>query len=156
MKHILLSTLIALTPVASFAETISGKAWIVDGDTLKISGQSIRLHGIDAVESKQTCTTDAGVQWACGQAVKTMLIDVVKGKTVDCVVKDTDRYQRKIAVCYLNDTDLNALVVRAGGAVAYTRYSRDYVEEEKLAKSEQIGIWSGNFIEPSKWRQKNK
>lgn len=155
MKHIMLSTLIALTPVASFAETISGKAWVVDGDTLKIGGQSIRLHGIDAVESKQTCTTTAGVEWACGQAVKTMLIDVVKGKTVDCVVKDTDRYQRKIAVCYLNDTDLNALVVRSGGAVAYTRYSKDYVQEEKLARSEKLGIFSGTFIEPDKYRKLN-
>jgi endonuclease YncB( thermonuclease family) len=34
---------------------ISGKPRIIDGDTIEVAGQRIRLHGIDAPESGQTC-----------------------------------------------------------------------------------------------------
>ena len=34
---------------------ISGRARVIDGDTIEVSGSRIRLHGIDAPESAQTC-----------------------------------------------------------------------------------------------------
>ena len=34
---------------------VTGKAYVTDGDTIKISGTKIRLHGIDALEAKQKC-----------------------------------------------------------------------------------------------------
>ena len=34
---------------------ISGKAKIIDGDTIKINGNNIRLLGIDAPEKNQIC-----------------------------------------------------------------------------------------------------
>ena len=39
---------------------ITGKPRIIDGDTIEIAGERIRLHGIDAPESKQTCTDADG------------------------------------------------------------------------------------------------
>ena len=36
-------------------EYIRGKPEIIDGDTIKINNQKIRLYGIDAPEKKQTC-----------------------------------------------------------------------------------------------------
>jgi hypothetical protein len=45
---------------------IIGKAWVIDGDTIEISGTRIRLEGIDAPESNQTCTDPKGKTWPCG------------------------------------------------------------------------------------------
>ena len=45
---------------------ITGKARIIDGDTLEVGGKRVRLHGIDAPEAKQTCTAH-GKTWHCGE-----------------------------------------------------------------------------------------
>ncbi len=37
---------------------ITGPATVIDGDTIKFHGEHIRLHGIDAPESAQTCLAD--------------------------------------------------------------------------------------------------
>ena len=66
-----------------------------------------------------------------------------------------DRYKRYIGVCFLGDVDLNKWMVINGYAVAYRRYSKDYIEDENYAKQNKIGLWSGNFIHPEKWRKLN-
>ena len=57
---------------ASINADISGTALIVDGDTVTISGNKIRLNGIDTPEKDQTCRR-AGVTWRCGyEATETL------------------------------------------------------------------------------------
>ena len=51
--------------------------------------------------------------------------------------------------------NLNATMVEEGWAIAYRYYSKDYVKEEEMAKTEKKGIWKGSFIEPYIWRKKN-
>ena len=46
-------------------------------------------------------------------------------------------------------------MVREGYAVAYKRYSKDYVRDENYAKENKLGIWQGKFIRPEKWRKLN-
>jgi endonuclease YncB( thermonuclease family) len=132
---------------------IRGIASVIDGDTLDIHGQRIRLFGIDAPESAQLCENTAGKQWRCGQRAALALSDHIGRSTISCAQKGRDRYGRIVAVCSKGDEDLNSWMVTHGWALAYRHYSKDYVHEEATAKGSSAGIWSGQFIEPWAWRQ---
>ena len=49
----------------SSGKTIFGKAKVIDGDTIHIKKNKIRLHAIDAPETNQTCNKNSKV-WNCG------------------------------------------------------------------------------------------
>jgi endonuclease YncB( thermonuclease family) len=50
--------------------------------------------------------------------------------------------------------DINALLVEQGWALAYRRYSMDYVDEENTAEASRAGMWAGEFMKPWEWRKK--
>ena len=66
-----------------------------------------------------------------------------------------DRYKRYIGVCFVEAINLNQWMVRNGYAVAYRRYSKDYIKDEDHAKKNKLGLWAGDFINPEKWRKLN-
>src|SRR5207237_1182174 len=47
---------------------VTGRARVVDGDSLEVAGYRIRLFGIDAPEWRQECTDASGASYACGRA----------------------------------------------------------------------------------------
>ncbi|NCU52583.1 MAG: thermonuclease family protein, partial [Candidatus Fonsibacter ubiquis] len=47
-------------------------------------------------------------------------------------------------------------MVREGYAVAYSQYSKDFVEDEKFAKENRLGIWSMSFQMPSDYRKASR
>lgn len=161
MRLVRLSPALALVAALSLAGTavgqdvVSGRARVIDGDTVEILGLRIRMHGIDAPESAQTCTDSAGRSYGCGQVATNALASMVGRSFVACRVRDIDRYGRLIAVCYRGDTDLNAWMVRAGHAMAYRRYSEDYAGHEDAARARGAGIWQGRFVAPWDWRRAN-
>ncbi len=143
-----------LWPVNALAD-ITGKPRVIDGDTLEIAGERIRLHGIDAPESEQTCVAD-GKRWHCGLEASSALAFKIARGWVTCQGEDRDRYGRLIAVCYaggVGGPELNAWLVSEGWALAYRRYSLDYIDEEAAAQEARRGIWRGEFMEPWKWRR---
>ena len=137
----------------SLNKYFTGKPFVTDGDTVKIDGHRIRLHGIDAPEMDQTCKNSKGSSYRCGWESKTALLKKVGLSQISCERKGIDRYKRIIAVCFLNNLDLNAWLVQEGLAVAYRRYSTDYVDHEIDAQNEKRGLWSGNFVKPENWRR---
>ncbi len=142
---------IALSCVTASAD-VSGVAVIIDGDTIDVGGERIRLHGIDAPESRQHCSV-GGSDWRCGESATLALERESRGRTVSCKGSERDRYGRILAVCFAGGTDLNAMMVREGFALAYRRYSKDYVGEEEAARVAHKGIWRSSFVEPWKWRR---
>ena len=147
---LILCFLLSSLPVA--AETITGVVSVTDGDSIEIRGMRIRLHGIDAPESRQLCARPSGQSRRCGQQAALALSDRIGRRTVSCISRDTDRYGRTIAVCSQDEVDLNAWMVREGWAVAYQKYARDYVPDETEAQSAGRNIWSGTFVMPWDWR----
>ncbi len=58
---------IALCLLATPARAdVAGVASVIDGDTIEVHGQRIRLHGIDAPEGRQLCRRD-DKPWQCGK-----------------------------------------------------------------------------------------
>lgn len=139
------------------AQTITGVAEVVDGDTLAIRGETIRirLYGVDAPEGKQTCEDATARRYLCGSRAADALSEIVgRNGRVTCAEEERDRYGRIVAVCRANGRDINAEMIRQGWAVEYKQYSDGrYADEEAEARKAKRGLWSGKFIEPWEWRR---
>jgi endonuclease YncB( thermonuclease family) len=142
-------------PTAGTQATVIGKAWVIDGDTIDISGTRIRLLGIDAPESAQSCTDGNKRSWLCGRAATRELKALIAGRQLACEPSGLDRYRRVLAVCALPDgIDVNAWMVRQGWALAYG-YSSPYRSQEAEAQAAKRGIWTGTFMAPWDWRHRH-
>lgn len=89
---------------------------------------------------------------ACGAHATRELTELVSGRDVICSYRDTDAYQRIVALCRVGTTDLGAHLVRRGLAIAFTRYSQDYSPDEAVGRAERVGAWEGSFTKPSNYR----
>ena len=148
-----LTLCVALGMAGPIRADVIGEATVIDGDTLHVAGEKVRLHGIDAPESKQSCSV-SGVGYDCGQSAKRTLSGATAGKVITCKGEKRDRYGRLVAVCYAGDDDLNAKMVRDGWALAYRRYGKDYIPQETEARAS--GMWRGQFVEPWEWRRQGR
>ena len=137
----------------SSGEYISGTSvTVIDGDGLKVGGQHIRIWGIDAPETEQSCTRD-GQSYACGGEATALMRELVREGDIRCEEKDRDRYGRIVARCFAGETDLAAEMVRQGYALDWRRYSGGfYARQEREARRAQRGIWAGEFEKPWEWR----
>ena len=131
---------------------------ITDGDTLKRNGVRYRLEGIDAPEINQVCTLNSQ-DWECGLAAALYLEQLHGIEGFECEDLGQDHYKRILARCYIfkndNRMDIGSIMVREGYALAYRRYSNDYIDEEELAKEKKRGLWRSKFIKPWEWRRNN-
>src|SRR5258707_8599353 len=111
-----------LSPAA--AQDLIGQATVIDGDTIEIHGQRIRLWGIDAPESDQLCRGADSLPYRCGSAAALALADKIGGKLVTCSPRDVDRYGRTVAVCSIGSDDLARWFAGGGLALDWPQYSR--------------------------------
>lgn len=132
---------------------VVGAASVIDGDTLEIRGQRIRLHGIDAPESSQICSRGAE-RWRCGSAAANLLNEFIASATVSCEQTGMDRYRRMLAVCSVRGTELNRWLVENGLAFAFRRYSTEYVSFEERARRARKGLWAWDFQYPWDYRSR--
>ncbi len=129
---------------------------VIDGDTLKIGRQTIRLDGIDAPELKQDCIC-GGKTVKCGIQAKQELYRLIDSHTVLCEATQRDYYGRLIAECFIErdgaKISLNAMMIKEGFAMA-SRYNHDFLILESEAIQSRRGFWKCEFFQdPSFFRK---
>lgn len=125
---------------------------VYDGDTITIEYKNkkvkIRLYGIDAPELKQFH----------GKISRDYLKNIINGNNVNIKVYSTDRYGRKVGEVFINDYNLNKIMVSEGMAFVYDKYNNklnEYKPLEDNAKLKKIGIWNPKYkiIKPELYRK---
>jgi len=135
-------------------QEIFGKARVIDGDSIEINNNKIRLLGIDAFEKKQKCFRKDGSSYKCGEDSAYALSEIISDQPVRCITKKKDRYKRWLATCYIGKLNINKNMVLSGYAFSYM--SDKYKPTEKKAKKIKTGAWSGKFTYPWEWRKSKK
>lgn len=93
---------------------LKGKCYVIDGDTVDISGTRIRLAGIDAPE----------IDHPYGVRAKRAMMRLCRGQVVTAHISEDASYERMVAQLFLEDgTDLAAEMVRIGLAIDWPKYS---------------------------------
>ncbi len=134
------------------AETYSGTVRVVDADTLWVGGTKIRLHGIDAQEKEQICELADGRAWGCGAWATDKARALYQGAFAICERAGPDSYDRVVARCRVDGQDIAMRLVRDGVAEAAPKFSPDFVDAEKAAWFEGLGIWRGRVQSPADFR----
>ena len=108
---------------------------VIDGDTVVIDGESVRLLGIDADERGYDCYQEA----------KKRLEELVLNKEIrlESDERDKDQYKRYLRYLYLDGENINLKLVEEGLAIARFYEDKKYKEEilaaEKRARASKIG-----------------
>ncbi|NNU79223.1 thermonuclease family protein [Halovulum dunhuangense] len=145
---------LALAVVAILLLSAMGpaKPRIIDGDTLELGDEKIRLMNMDAPEMGQDCLSRTGRAFNCGAEARAALEKIVGNGAVTCDADGRDDYGRILARCHAQGRDIAAELVRAGYGFAFTRYGDDYAADQIEAEKEGRGLWSGQFVYPWEFR----
>jgi endonuclease YncB( thermonuclease family) len=162
LSHLLFA-LLALAVLALAARVIPShtppspraSATAIDGDTLRMGQQLIRLQGIDAPEFEQHCQDEQGRAWPCGREAQAGLAQLIGHSLISCTINGSDRYGRALATCS-NDRvgDVGQAMVRAGLAVNFLGWR--YQLAQLQARAQKRGVWRGTFETPQDWRRKRR
>lgn len=152
----LLAALFLILASPAMAQTVEGRASVIDGDTIDISGERIRFNGVDALESWQRCTA-GGKEYRCGKEASFALDEwLAKSRPTRCEFVERDRYGRMVANCFRADgVSVADWLVRNGWALDWPRYSDgEFADAQAEARREGRGIWRGAFEQPCEVRAK--
>jgi endonuclease YncB( thermonuclease family) len=135
------------------ARALSGRAHVIDGDSLKVAGTRVRMFGIDAPEWRQRCRGADGHSYRCGRWAFRALAQRLRSAPVRCEPLARDRFARLVATCYQGNDDLARWLVAQGLALDWPRYSGGtYADAQDAARRAERGLWQGAFVRPWEWR----
>ena len=129
-----------------FNQDFAGITHVIDGDTIHVGDTRVRLEGIDAPESNQTCKRATGEDWACGSEATRAMRAMAEGREVVCRNHGLDKYGRTLGTCFAQGRSVNAEMVKLGLAWAYVKYSTAYTTEEAEARRAKLGVWQGEAM----------
>lgn len=139
--------------------------YVDDGDTVIVLNANneqvkVRLASIDAPESSHTKKEKGRIGQPYSENSKNFLEALVKGKSVTTICPNSDRYGRQVCTITVDGINVNAAMVRAGWAWAFTGSEGRYLLDKSLvqvqaeAQSKRLGIWAGvRPIPPWEWRK---
>lgn len=135
---------------ARAGDSVSGKARVLNGDTLVVGGRVVGLYGVAAPGLKQTCLDRKAQSYDCGAAAAKALAAHLREATVTCRIRETDGYGRAVSVCLRDKEDLSAWMAEKGLAMADRRRGHAaYIGAETLAWGKRLGLWAGSFEDPT-------
>ena len=124
---------------------------VVDGETLRLQGQVVRLEGLQAPSRGETCADTAGQGFDCGVAAADRLAHLVANHALVCELHGQDVFRRPLAICEANGKVLNAMLVSSGWALAS---SENFSEAEARARQAGRGLWADGIVPPEEWRER--
>jgi endonuclease YncB( thermonuclease family) len=160
MRLPLAALILALTVSAAHADTIAGRASVIDGDTLEVHGERIRILHVDAPERGQLCfkklqSIEEGA-WPCGLQAALALSDWIGEKTVTCETttqETTDLFRIWLARCVVAGQDVAEWLAARGWAVPDRKCKCDEIRDAaQNARAAQLAIWTSAFTMPWEWR----
>lgn len=147
--------LIFVANSAATAKTITGVASVLDGDTIEIAGEQIRMHEIDAPDLRQTCLDHSRkIAWNCGNEAAVALQTFLNQYPVTCETRGTDYIGNWFAACEV--PGMNIATWMAGQGWAITNQGcpcREVRAWAEFATKEALGIWNSDFDMPWLWRE---
>lgn len=133
--------------------TIAGKAFVTDGDGIRVAGREVRIYGIDAPEWDQLAKHSNGQWFNHGRVVKSALIREIGGKRVRVQAEGVDRFGRLLGTVTCHGTDIGEWMVSQGHAIA--AYSERYKQVEQAARRAQRGMWANEHnFDPRRHRHR--
>ena len=120
---------------------------ILDGDTIKINGETIRFSGIDTPETtyyrkyKQLCYLN-NQKIYCGELSKNKLIEKISNNEINCIREDQkDIYGRTLAECFVNNESLSRYLVKTGYAFDFKKYSKKNIMQKKYMQKKTTLVY---------------
>ena len=134
-------------------ETITGQAYVTDGDGIRVSGYTVRFTGLDAPEWKQPAKTRYGYWINDGKRANSALIQAIGGKYVEVTLEGYDKYGRILGSVTCNSEEVGAWLVRNGYAIAAYDDRNEHLE--CVARAEARGMWGHDVAyDPRAWRHR--
>lgn len=146
----------AATPAA--AVQIVGQARVIDGDTIEVAGQTIRLAVVDTPEAGQSCDVN-GKPVACGAAASFRLENMLAGREVRCDHRGAISHGRAVADCHVDGTSVTLTLLAEGIGKIDSRYLHEWPDRaagweraQDNAAAARLGLWQGHAMAPRVYR----
>jgi micrococcal nuclease len=153
-----------ILPTAPFAGEIK-VVRVTDGDTIKARSDSkkiiVRLVGIDAPETSKK-KNEPGQPYS--RKATQYLAGLLLNKIITMIEYGIDQYGRILGVIFVNDTNANLEMLKAGLAEVYRGPPAKglaldpYWKAEEEARKAKRGMWvlGDKYVSPREWRKSLK
>ncbi|MAG07223.1 hypothetical protein CMI46_00195 [Candidatus Pacearchaeota archaeon] len=131
---------------------------VIDGDTVIIDGESVRLLGMDTDERGYPCFHEAK------EKIEELILN--KNVILEKDTEDKDQYDRYLRYIFLNGKNINLQMVEEGFAISRfypqnIKYKEEIITAEKYARENKLGCKWGATPEPKsypeiKWEESSE